>query len=250
MLVVGMGAAAASTQAVERGDSERRGEVAVAAAAGRALGQLLADRSRPIRRACSNRPAIAGDRSIGGRLKPPETSSRVPSVIGSSDRSDDSTRRGFIQGRDPDVDIGRCLRRDDVRGRPAPDDADVERRPGAVVLQLLDAQDLMRQLDDRAAALPRGHSGMSGLPWTSRLNRPTPLRAVFRLPSASGRLEYQHVGALSCQVFDQAAGCRAADLLVRGEQRPDRRGVGRSGGGSNFPLAMQNRKIARPAFMS
>ena len=42
MLVVGVGTSAARAQAVEGRDAQRRGEVAVAAAAGRALGQLQA----------------------------------------------------------------------------------------------------------------------------------------------------------------------------------------------------------------
>ena len=43
MLIVGVGAAAPRAQAVERRDAQRGGEVAVAAAAGRALGQLQAE---------------------------------------------------------------------------------------------------------------------------------------------------------------------------------------------------------------
>ena len=75
--------------------------------------------------------------------------------------------------------------RHDVRGRPALDDADVERRPRVEVLQVLDAQDLVGQLDDRAAALLGRDAGVRGLALdVSGTGRP--LRAVLRPPSASG----------------------------------------------------------------
>ena len=71
VLVVGMGAAAARAQAVEGRDAQRRGEVAVAAAAGRSLRELQAKLAGQSRRACSKSAAIAGVRSMGGRLNDP-----------------------------------------------------------------------------------------------------------------------------------------------------------------------------------
>ena len=78
MLVVGMGAGAARAQAVERRDAQSRREVAVAAAAGRSLGQLEARPARPGELAGFLEEGRVGVvRSIGGRLNDPLSVRRI-----------------------------------------------------------------------------------------------------------------------------------------------------------------------------
>ena len=73
---------------------------------------------------------------------------------------------------------------DDVGRRATLDDADIERRPGRRVLELLDAEDLVGQLDDRAAAVLGGHAGMGRLAVDFDVEPAHAFRAVLRPPFA------------------------------------------------------------------
>ncbi len=70
----GVGAFAYRTQTVERGDAEGRGEVAVRAAAGRAIPPTRFPTRAPVCAPCRNSRFTAAVRSSGGRFKPPLTS--------------------------------------------------------------------------------------------------------------------------------------------------------------------------------
>ena len=61
---------------------------------------------------------------------------------------------------------------------------DVDRGSGGEVLQLLDSQDLVGELDDRAAALLGRHAGMGGLPFDLETEPADPFREVLSPPSA------------------------------------------------------------------
>ena len=71
----GVRAFADRADAVERRDAESGGEVAVGAAACRGFFELHAQFGRLIRRASAEQSGDAFLRSIGGRLRPPVTSS-------------------------------------------------------------------------------------------------------------------------------------------------------------------------------
>ena len=184
MLVVGMGAAAARAQAVKSGDSQRGCEVAVAAAAGGSLGELEAERLGRCRRAFSKRDPLAGVRSIGGRLNDPRSRQADSRIDGPS-----AARAASIRVSSARVATRTSISAEACAGTtlvvvPPSNDADIDRGPGGQVLQVLRAEDLMSELDDRAATLLGRHAGMGGLAFDSRWNRPTPLREVLSPPSA------------------------------------------------------------------
>ena len=123
---------------------------------GRTFGQVQADRRRPMTRARSKRSAMAGVRSIGGRLKPPSTISCLAPrrrCRGSPGGSRPRSRPGLVGGGDADVDLRRGPGGDDVRGAPALDQADVHGGAELGLAQGVEIEDLVGELADGADAL-------------------------------------------------------------------------------------------------
>ena len=158
-----MGAGAGDPQAVESRQADRGGEVAVRAAAGRALAEFQANRPgdgpgpseeagdllgplhrRPVEAAVDGQ---AGSRQVGAGL---------------ADRVLD--HRGLFEGRGADIHAGRCAGRHHVRGRPAFDHADIHRDAGLVIGQGVEVEDLVGEFLDGADALSWLDPRMSRLP--------------------------------------------------------------------------------------
>ena len=185
MLILGVRPSPAP-QSVEGRDAECRGEVAVAAAAGRALGQLEAEpRSDPV--CLGEKAAMAGVRSIGGRLKPPRTRHSCSGGQGrrSPQRRLDCGVRG--QRRGAYVDLGRRVCRYDVGGRAALDDADVHGRAGCGSFSSVDVAEPggpARRL--RCSALLGRNASVGGLAFDLEGIGPRPSAPSSEPPSARG----------------------------------------------------------------
>ena len=193
-------------EAVEGGDAEGGGEVAVAGAAGRALGQVEAerpaDRADPLEQA-RRRPGV---RSIGGRLK----------SAGDREASSRSDRRGAPASPPrPGAASSSVATRTSICAvawaattfevGPALDDADVQGRPQLGSASAVDGEDLVRQLDDGAAPFSGSTPAWADRPSIVSVNWPTPLRAVFRPPPASGGSTTSVYARLPRLVLDQPA---------------------------------------------
>ena len=165
--------------------------------------------------------AMALVRSIGGLLKPPLTVRRTSRVTGLKRLERVLDSRLFGRRRDANVDLGPGTGRHDVGGGPPLDQTDIDRRSGGQVLQVLEPEDLVGQLHDRAAAVFGSHTGMGSLPLDLEAEPANSFSRRLQTTISESRLQHQDIGGLSRQVLDQSARVGTADLLVGGEQDPD-----------------------------
>ena len=89
------------------------------------------------------------------------------------------------------------------------------------ILQIVDGDDLPRQLAHRADALPRIETGVRRHPARDHLELTDAFAAGLERAAGQRRLEHQHRLALRRFRFDQRARGRAADFLVGGPQHHD-----------------------------
>ena len=161
------------------GIPKRRGEIAVAAAAGRALGQLQAERL-----GSAELPGLLKEGGVGRRSlhrRPVERAAERQTILGidgSSERQGRLDPFFFGQSGDPHVDLGRRVGGHDVGRRAALDDADVDGRPGREVLRVL-------EIRGSGARARRSRCGRPGAP--RRHGPPCPRRRAGTGPRPSAR---------------------------------------------------------------
>ena len=162
--------------------------------------------------AFSKRAALAGVRSIGGRLKDPANCQAILGVLGAKLSQGRFDPCFFRAGGDPDVDLGRRVCGDDVAGGAATDHADVDGGSGGEVLQLFEFQDLVGELDDRVASLLGCDAGMGGLALHVKMESADPLPRGLEPAVGQSRFEHQHIGGLDGRASQSASatsGCRS-----------------------------------------
>ena len=163
------------------GNPERGGEVSVRAAAGAAFGQLLPQfaRRRPAPARTDARPP-QNVRAAADRIRR-SRSRRDRGSYGAQRRERGFDALGVSAAVATRTSIDRArLVGDHVGSRAARDTADVDDDAARRILQRVDADDLLRQLVNRARALLRIDPGMRRDAADDRArSSPTPLRAVF-----------------------------------------------------------------------
>jgi len=143
-------------------------------------------------------------RSIGGREKPPRTSSFAPQ--GRPEREHRALEPArLVEGRRAGVDDRDRLGGDDVRGGPSTDHADVGRGAGGGIGDPPDGEDLMGELDDRADPLlgldPRVRRAALDLQGEVA----DPLARRLQPAARQGRFHHEHVGTPPRLVLDEGA---------------------------------------------
>ena len=198
VFVVGMGAGAARAQAVEGRDSQSRGEVAVAAAAGRSLGQLEAEAA-----GASELPGFLEKGRVGGgslHRRPVERAAQRQSIVG-VDGARALRRADSIRASSAWVATRTSISAEAWAGTtlvvvPPRIDADVDRGSGGQVLQVLELEDLVGKLDDRASAVLGCHAGVGRLAFDLEMETADPFPRGLEPAVGQGRLEHQGIGTV------------------------------------------------------
>ena len=120
------------------------------------------------------------------------------------------------------VDLELAEGRADVDAGAAGPEADIGRDAAVVVGQRLDAGDLPGGLQDGAVAVLMSKAGMARLAVDLDDIARAALARRHALVAVAAGLQHQHVFVGEAKLLDQVAAGRAADLLVRREQKGDR----------------------------
>ena len=174
-----MRAFAHRAHAVERGNAERRGEVAVGRAAG---GGFVERKAQLAASACALRKSrtVPRLRSMGGRLMPPVTVSVQRGSAGLSAANLRSMRGPSARRGNAHVDLGPGLGGNHVALRAAAGHAHAHREPALEVGPAAHGFDHARQLADGARAFFEVDAGMRGDAFDLECcQSPMPLRAVL-----------------------------------------------------------------------
>src|SRR5439155_16512145 len=220
--VGGVGAIANGAQAVDGRDAEGGGEVAVAAAAGAGLAQVVAD----LRGEAFGQLEALHDlwRALHGR--PVQFAAHEQAGVG---RGRGERLHGLLDtrplglGHDAHVHFGARFGGDDVAARAALHDADVHAGAALEVVEGVNLEHLVRQLDVGAAPTFGVGAGVRGAPF----DRDGELADAFapRLEGAlrtDARLEHEHALAAARFVFAQRTAGAAACFLVAGHEQYER----------------------------
>jgi hypothetical protein len=191
----------------------RRGEIAVASAAGCGVHQIETEfgRERPgvlvqgragialfVRRPVQ----FAGDpdaHAVGFRFHPEDLCDHL---VGGCNR------------RHPQVDLGIGLLGNDIRPGPAPDDADIDRYAAFGVVHRLERLNDIAEFADGAAAVLGPRAGMRRHALDEHLEAGDALAPGDDLAAVARRLGHQHIFCPAALGFDQRPRRRAADFLI------------------------------------
>ena len=235
-------------EAIQRRHAQRRGEVAVRPAAGRALrASVASERRRPPRRAREKprrrRPSAP---SAAARIRP-DRKTRPGARRCRRGRRVNRVRRPLASARGR-RSIARASSATTLARLPPRDDADVDADAARQVLELLDGGDLRAPVrGSRWRPCPGSSPACAATPCTVSSNSPHPLRAVFSAPPGKRRLEHEHRRRTAAP----SPRCSARRRRSRSPRRSSRASsIGGCGVSVARSASTADSAIAMPAFMS